>query len=177
MQLHHPDKVDIVEQFICEGMEAKHSCEKLKNAGPPEAWNQAKDTTPYEEEDLVTTAAQLNNLFPFYKKKDTCETSREDWADALREYLKDEHNKTIMDFEKTCLSEKILDDFKVKIGPGEQNNYWHRLQSLVKALNNPSKNLLMQINIAALMLMRHSPIQFLLTSSIIRRCVSGQSGE
>ena len=110
IQLHHPDKVDIVEQFICEGMEAKHSCEKLKNAGPPEAWNQAKDTTPYEE-DLVTAAAQLNNLFPFYKKKDTCETSREDWADALRVYLKDEHNKTIMDFEKTCLSKNILDEF------------------------------------------------------------------
>jgi hypothetical protein len=35
--------------FFCKGMEAKHSCEKLKNAGPPEAWNQAKDTIPYEE--------------------------------------------------------------------------------------------------------------------------------
>ena len=61
IQLHHPDKVDIVlEQFFCEEMEAKHSCEKLKNAGPPEAWNQAKDTTPYEE-DLVEAEKELQS--------------------------------------------------------------------------------------------------------------------
>ena len=57
----------------------------------------------------------------------------------------------------------------LKIGPGEQNNYWYRLQSLVKALNSPSKNVLMQISIAALMLlMRHSPVQVLFKTMCVR---------
>ena len=123
LQLYHPDNVDIVQQFVCEGMgmEAKHSCEKLKNAGPPEMWNQARDDTPYEE-DLVTTAAQFNNMLPFYKEGNGCmETSRANYAEALRVYLKDEHNKTIMDFEnKACLSKEILDDFKERSWVAEQ---------------------------------------------------------
>ena len=34
--------------------------------------------------------------------------------------MKDEHNKTIMDFEKICLSKKILDDFKDRSWRAEQ---------------------------------------------------------
>ena len=122
LELFHPDRIDIVQQLICKGMEAKHSCEKLKQAGPPKQKNKAKETTPYDE-DLVVMAARLKHLLPYENngRNTNCTvTPRHIYAEELRNYLRDVHNHTIMDYNKTCISTEILGAFRERSWEAEQ---------------------------------------------------------
>jgi len=120
--LYHPDKIDVVQQFICDAMKAEFSCRYAKENGPPARQNDGIVKEKFKfDEDLVVFAAQRRGVFRYQDEHPKCRIAlrRKDTALFLKEQLAFK-GKDVSVFRKLCLKDEDLTKFRDRAFHSEQ---------------------------------------------------------
>jgi len=97
-----PDEVDITQQFICDSLEAKLACAKVKITKIPYRQNMAKRFLV--DHDLLVHGAHRNKILGTNCKRHTVTLQLEDHLNEL--------NMTLSDLPQVCISAQHFDELK-----------------------------------------------------------------
>lgn len=109
LQLNHPQKIDILDQFVCIAMNAKNTCKFLKDLRPSEPINKRVPKEKFLfDEDLIVFEAKKRNLLFSKKQNKKCkrELNRFEHASFLKFKLS-KLNLTVRDLERKCFNSGV----------------------------------------------------------------------
>ena len=77
LELNHPLKIDILEQIVCNAMDARNTCATLRELGPIQPLNKSTKKEKYllNEEDLIVFEAKKRGLL--FSKEQNKKSKRE----------------------------------------------------------------------------------------------------
>lgn len=110
-----PDGVDISKQFVCDGLEAKHGCERVKQRRTPSRFNVADDKSYpiYYENDLLVMGAYNRGWLK--KRRHICKRElRCNHASIVQQFKQEKGIKKIEGLAQVCTSREHSDALKEK---------------------------------------------------------------
>ncbi|GFH50616.1 predicted protein [Chaetoceros tenuissimus] len=110
LQLQLSNKIDILEQFACQALDAKNTCHLVKKYGPPERLNLGAGKKKFKlEEDLIVFEAQKRGLYASQSENKNCKRAlrRKDHVLFLQQSL-DKKNISVTFLQQKCINRKML---------------------------------------------------------------------